>query len=143
MAGGEMRGFTLIEVLIALCVIMVFFVGISKISVLTTRSSRYSEDLTYATALGHSKLLGLKAVPISSPSMSLDWHQDPGNPLSCQNKEFYRFWLVSKVSLGKEVRMYVAWKDKEKDSVYNFGSLADLTGSQCSKIDFADVFLQE
>jgi prepilin-type N-terminal cleavage/methylation domain-containing protein len=143
MAGGEMRGFTLIEVLIALCVIMVFFVGISKISVLTTRSSRYSEDLTYATTLGHSKLLGLKAVPTSSPLMSLDWHQDPDNPLSCQNKEFYRFWLVSKVPLGKEVRMYVAWKDKEKDSVYNFGSLGDLTGSQCSKIDFTDVFLVE
>ena len=138
-----MRGFTLIEILVALCMIMVFFVGISKISVLTNRSSRYSEDLTYAAALGHAKLLGLKALPISSPSMSLDWHQDSENPLTCQNKEFYRFWLVSEVSLGKEVRMYVAWNDKAKDSVYNFGSFEDLTSSQCSKIDFADVFLQE
>jgi len=138
-----MRGFTLIEVLVALCVIMVFFVGISKITVLTTRASRYSDDLTYATALGHAKLLGLKAESASSPSMSLDWHQDPDNPLACENKDFYRFWLVSKKALGKEVRMYVAWKDSGKDVVYNFGSLTDLTNAQCAKIDFADVFLQE
>jgi len=138
-----MRGFTLIEVLVALCVIMVFFVGISKISVLATRSSRYADDLTYATAFGHSKLLSLKALPVDSPSMSLDWHQDPDNPLSCQNKEFYRFWLISKVSLGKEVRMYVAWKDNRENPARNFGSLADLQSSRCSKIDFADVFLQE
>ena len=143
MAGGEMKGFTLIEVLVTLCVIMIFFVGISRISLLSTRTSRYSEDLTYATALGHAKLLGLKALPIDSPLMSLDWHQDPDNPLTCQNREFYRFWLVNDVSLGKEVRIYVAWKDKDRGTVYNFGSLADLTGSQCSKIDFADVFLKE
>ena len=138
-----MRGFSLIEVLVTLCVIMVFFVGISKIAVLSTRSCSYSEDLTYATTLGHSKLLGLKTLKLDSLEMSLAWHQDPGNPIGWQNKEYYRVWQVREVPPGEEAKMYIAWNDSQRGTLRNFTSLEDLKSSKCPCIDFADVFLQE
>jgi Tfp pilus assembly protein PilV len=143
MAGSKMRGFALIEVLISLFIIMVFFVGISKISVISTRSCTYSENLTYASVLGHSKLLALQQLPLDSSELSSDWHQDPENPITSNNRNYYRFWMVSAVSLGKEIRMFVAWDDTQREKAFNFGSLESLQGSTCPWVDFSDVFLQE
>ena len=138
-----MRGFTLIEVLVTLCIIMIFFVGISKIAVLSTRSCRYSDDLTYAAALAHSKLLGFKVLEMDSQEMSVAWHQDPDNPIDWHNKKFYRFWQVSAVPLGKEVKMYIAWDEPHRETLREFTSLAELKDSKCPCIDFTDVFLTE
>lgn len=144
MEGDEMRGgFTLIEVLVTLCVIMVFFVGISKTASLAAKSCRYSDDLTYATMLGHSKLLSLRTVKFDSREMDLNWHQDPGNPIGWRNKKYYRFWQVRAVPLGKEVSMYVAWDDYRGGSLQNFTSVENLRSSKCPCIDFVDVFLDE
>jgi Tfp pilus assembly protein PilV len=138
-----MRGFALIEVMISLFIIMVFFVGISKISVLSTRSCAYSENLTYASVLGHSKLLALKQLPLDSSELSSNWHQDPENPIISNNKNYYRFWMVNTVSLGKEIRMFVAWDDTHREKASDFGSFEGLQSSTCPCVDFSDVFLQE
>lgn len=143
MAGNKMRGFALIEVMISLFIIMVFFVGLSKVSILSTRSGSYSENLTYASVLGHSKLMALKKLALDSAELSSNWHQDPQNPITSNNRCYYRFWMVNTVSLGKEIRMFVAWDDSQRDKAFNFASLESLQGSTCPRVNFSDVFLQE
>lgn len=135
-----MKGFSLIEVLVALVVIMVFFLGVSKTALLSTRSCTYSQDLTCASMLGHSKLLALKGLPFDSADLSPAWHQDPDNPIIRENRGFYCFWQVSDVSLGRSVELFVAWTDSQREAPVNFSSLADLQRSGCPRIDFADVF---
>jgi len=138
-----MKGFSLIEVLVALFLIMTCFAGISKIMILSARSCRYSEDLSYASAFGHSKLVFLESLQPESSDLSLDWHQDPLNPIVLQNKDFYCFWMITKVAVGKKVNLFVAWNDNIRGDVKNFGSLADLQDSKCPHIDFTDIFLKE
>jgi len=138
-----MKGFSLIEVLVALFVIMVFFAGISKLTILSVRSCRYSQDLTYASALGHSKLVALSSLQPGSSDLSLDWHQDPLNPTVLQGKHFHCFWQIEEDPLGRKVNLFVAWGDNLRDRVRNFGSLDDLKGSTCAHIDFTDIVLIE
>ncbi|MBN2299182.1 MAG: prepilin-type N-terminal cleavage/methylation domain-containing protein [Deltaproteobacteria bacterium] len=138
-----MKGFSLIEVLVALFVIMAFFAGISKITILSARSCRYSEDLSCAATLGHSKLIFLGSLQPGSSDLSLEWHQDPLNPIVMHNKDFYCFWQVTEVSVGKKVNLFVAWNDNLRGYAGNFDSLADLKGSSCPHIDFTDILLDE
>lgn len=138
-----MKGFSLIEVLVALFVIMAFFAGISKIMILSTRSCRYSEDLTCAATLGHSKLVALGSENPGSKDLSLEWHKDSLNPIIMHNKEFYCFWQVTEISVGKKVNLFVAWNDSRSGEAKNFGSMKDLLDSSCPHIDFADIVLKE
>ncbi len=138
-----MKGFSLIEVLVALFVIMVFFAGISKMMILSARSCRYSEDLSCAATLGHSKMILLGSLPHDSPELSSDWHQDPSNPVVMGNKDFYCFWQITDVPLGRKVNLFVAWNDSRSEKAENFGSPADLEDSTCPHIDFTDILLKE
>ncbi|HQG32132.1 MAG TPA: prepilin-type N-terminal cleavage/methylation domain-containing protein, partial [Deltaproteobacteria bacterium] len=141
---AEMRkGLSLIEVLVALAVTMAIFMVAMRVSILSTRTSRYSESLTYASALGHAKLMSLKSLPHDSPDLDLQWHKDPDNPILCGNVPFYRFWQVSDVPIGKEIILFVAWDDHLREKAQGFGSLASLQESGCAKISFKDVFLKE
>jgi len=138
-----MKGFSLIEVLVALFIIMVFFAGISKMMLLSARSCRYSEDLSYAATLGHSRMILLGSLPQDSPDLRIDWHQDPLNPVVIENKNFYCFWQITDVPVGRKVNLFVAWNDSRSENAENFGSLADLAASSCAHIDFTDILLKE
>lgn len=137
------KGFGLIEVLVALVVIMAIFMTAMRVSLLSTRTNRYSESVTYAAALGHTKLSSLKNLPADSSDLDLQWHMDPDNPIVCGNTPFYRFWQVKDLSVGKEITLYVAWDDYSREKARNFGSLTGLEESSCPSISYRDVFLKE
>lgn len=137
------KGFSLLEVLVALLVIMIIFLSYMKFSIVSIRSNRYSEDLTTASILAHTKLVSLKNLPAESSQMSPEWHQDPENPILQGNVSFYRYWEVSDIPLGKQVMLYVAWYDHARSKPRDFASLSDLQESKCPVVTFHDIFLKE
>ncbi len=137
------KGFSLIEVLVALAVTMAIFMVALRVSILSTHTNSHSESVTYASAMGHTKLVSLKNLSPDSPDLDLQWHKDPDNPILCGNVPFYRFWQVSDVPVGKEIVLYVAWDDNSREKSRSFDSLASLQESRCPKICFKDVLLKE
>jgi Tfp pilus assembly protein PilV len=137
------KGFTLMEVMISLCIVMICVVTLSKLMILAFRSKSYSECLTHAVVLGHSKLVSLESMPITSPDLSKSWHQDLTNPLNVDNREYYRFWIVDDAPQGKEVSIYVAWHDQEMGRAGDFGSLEDLNASRCPRIELSEFISKE
>ena len=137
------KGFTLIEVMVALVMVMVCVLAVAKLSVLAVQSKAYGEHLTRATMLGQAGILSLQALKETSPEILEGWHQDPLNPLSHDGMEFYRFWMVTQRPLGKEVTLYVAWHDRHGGRARGFGSLEGLMASPCPRIDLREFLVQE
>jgi prepilin-type N-terminal cleavage/methylation domain-containing protein len=137
------KGFTLIEVMLSLCIIMFFVLAVSRLSILAIHSKSYGENITHATVLGHIKLVSLRSLPFTCQDLRQDWHQDPLNPLVSDGMEFYRFWTVADKPQGKDVTLYVAWHGSRIGRVRNFGSLEDLRSSQCARIDIREMFMDE
>lgn len=137
------KGYSLLEVMIALLLIMIIFFAYMKISVLSIRSNRYSEDITTASVLAHTKLVSLKNLSAESAQLSPQWHQDPENPIVRENVSFYRFWEVTDIPLGKQVMLYVSWYDQTRSKPGHSGSLTDLQESRCPMVTFQDIFLAE
>lgn len=133
------KGFSLLEVMITLLVIMLIFLASARISVLNTRSSRYSEDLTHASVLGHTRLVKLKRLPLDSPDLETRWHKDDDNPLEYGQGRFYQFWQVDEAPEGRKVVLHVAWDESTRPEAKDFGSLAALEESGCPHISFHDV----
>jgi prepilin-type N-terminal cleavage/methylation domain-containing protein len=128
------RGFGLVEVMVALVVIAIFIVAVTRMYMASTRVSAYADNLTYASALGHTKLLFLKALPYDARELDAGWHRDPGNPIQEGGRTFYLFWSVLMQPKKKEITVYAAWNDRGQAD--NFGAQAELQGSGCAHVEF-------
>lgn len=137
------KGYSLIEVMVSLLILMVVFVAVSKVVVLGIRSNGYSEALTVASVLGHTKLIALNNLPSLSPNLDLKWHEDPDNPIKLDNTLYYRFWEVNENSLGKQVYLYVVWDDHRRSFPGKFNSLAEIKSSGFPVVVFSDLFPHE
>jgi hypothetical protein len=137
------RGFTLVEVMIALCLIMLCIFSVSKLSVLAFHSKSYGECLTRATVLGNAQLNLLRDQPLTSPDLKKDWHQDGANPIKSGAAEFYRFWSVEDLPQGKEVTVFVAWHDRQMGRATDFSSLEGLKASRCPRMQMAEFIRSE
>jgi prepilin-type N-terminal cleavage/methylation domain-containing protein len=137
------KGFSLIEVLVALFITMIIFMSVIKISVLSLRSNSYSESITYASILGHMKLGSLKHQSFDSAELKPQWHRDSLNPISYETKQFYRFWSVYDVSAGKKVILYTAWVDGERGINGGAVTMEDIQNGHCPNISFSDIFIKD
>lgn len=137
------NGFSLIEVLVALLIIVIMFMGIMKISILSLRANAYSEALTHASVLGHTKLVHLKGQGIECRELRPEWHQDPLNPIISNSIRFYRFWQVHEMAAGKRVEMYTAWVDPVRREQGAPVSAADMRSGNWPHIVMTDIFLRE
>jgi hypothetical protein len=132
------RGFSLIEVLIALCILMMSCIAVAGLQVTCFRAKAYGEYVTRATVLGNSRLWDLRSVPEGVPELRQGWHQDQDNPIRDSGMPLYRFWSVSDRPEGKDIAVYVAWADGTRVRARDFGSLSELRSSRCPSIDLHD-----
>jgi prepilin-type N-terminal cleavage/methylation domain-containing protein len=133
------KGFTLIEVMIAMCILMICIVAFTKMQLVCIHAKGYGERLTRATILGSAGLSSLRNGQFTMQDLKAGWHPDQNNPIKEGNVDFYRFWSVMDVAEGKDVMMYIAWGDKAK--IWNFGSLEELNSSPCPRIDLRELLL--
>jgi len=136
-------GFTLVEVMISLCLIMLCIFSVSKLSVLVFNSKSYGECLTRATVLGNTQLNHLRSQPMGSTELKKDWHQDKKNPIKSGASEFYRFWTVEDLPQGKEVTVFVAWPDRQMGGADDFSSLEALKAGKCPRIQMTEFVRNE
>ena len=71
------KGFSLIEVMIALCILMVSAMAFFRMHMVCTQARAYADCLTRATVLGSSRMLHLDSLPATAPDLTEEWHQDP------------------------------------------------------------------
>ncbi len=128
------RGFSLVEVLVALCILMASTVAIMRMHMASIRAQSYAEGLTRAAGLASAKLTDLGSLPFDSADLGQSWHQDPDNPVGDCGREFYRFWSVRDRDTGKEVVMYVAWSGKAPHGARNYASQEELQSSRCPRV---------
>ncbi|MDT8272286.1 MAG: prepilin-type N-terminal cleavage/methylation domain-containing protein [Desulfomonilia bacterium] len=131
------KGFSFIEVMVALCIIMVFSLALFQMYALCMRSSSQSESQTRAALLCNAQMLWLESLDPAHPDLAPAWHQDPGNPLKQGAGEYFRFWDVRDGEHGKEVSLYVAWTDSHRSQAGMFSSYEDLLSSGCPAVAFA------
>lgn len=135
MEGAQVRrGFSLIEVMVALCILMVTVLALFRMHLFCTRALSYTESFTRAAVLAGSSMMRLDTLPPDAPDLDGQWHQDPGNPIMDGNVLFYRFWVVHGNSGGRDASVYVAWTDRARASAAAFGSEGEIAAAACPKV---------
>lgn len=136
------RGFTIIEVMIALCMLMLCIVASLKMCVMCNQAMSYGERLTRATMMASTMLQKLRNRPYTVEDLKPGWHADQDNPHRNGSTDFCRFWAVTETASGKDVRMFVAWADKGRPAATNFSSQPELESNGCPRIDLRELILR-
>lgn len=125
------RGFSLVEVMVALCILMICAACLFRLNVVAVRARSHGEILTRATLLGAMKAEEL-ANPRAAPgAIQPGWHRDPGNPIKDGGMDFYRFWAVKEDTQGASASVYVIWSEKNRAKAADFSSLQEVEASSC------------
>ncbi len=128
------HGFTLIEVLIALVILSIAFLGLAGLMVQTTKNTSFGGLMTEAATFAQDKLEELRATSwvAITPGSDLihvvddgsggrkvevkDWSVLPKNLTS--SKDFARRWtVVSNGNLNRNITITVNWNDKTMRSI--------------------------
>ncbi|MCK9365159.1 MAG: prepilin-type N-terminal cleavage/methylation domain-containing protein [Syntrophales bacterium] len=79
--GKNVHGFTLVEVVMTIFLIVVAFMGIASITTMVINGNASSKMSTTASALASAKLEDIKSRDFSDASLAAGVHTDVGNPL--------------------------------------------------------------
>jgi len=107
------KGFTLIEVLIALVILSVAFLGLAGLMVQTTKNNSFGGRMTEAATFAQDKLEELRAVSWVTITPGSD-------KMSSNGMDFSRNWRVTPNPTNgnlKEIAVTINWKDKTSHSI--------------------------
>ncbi len=127
-ASTKSYGFTLIEVLIALVILSVAFLGLAGLMVQTTKNSSFGGRVTEAATLAQDKLEELRAASwvVITPGSDLI-SIDPNGKVNVKpwvpaknltsDKDFSRRWTVNPNGNFDTITITVNWNDKSVHSI--------------------------
>lgn len=104
------RGYTLIEILIALSILSVVLLGMSSMVFSVIRATAQSREMATATTLLQDKMEGLKNVSVSSLTSGND-------STSLGNITYLRQWAISTVGNLKTITVTVNWTSRGSHNV--------------------------
>ncbi len=108
------KGFSLIEVLIALVILAVGILAMGKLQIGSIKGNSFSQEVTQATVLAQTKLEGLRKMPFDDSNLS-DGHHDEG---ALGGSGFSRSYDVQSTSATlKALTVTVQWTDKIDHSI--------------------------
>ena len=108
---GSERGFSLVELMVAITFFGILMLGFLAIFPLGMRSVDKGEKLTVASGLAQDEIERLKVLPRTDPDLAAGTHLDAGNPLL---GVYSRSWTVTNdvPMVGmKAVNLAVAYSD--------------------------------
>lgn len=112
------RGFTIVEILVAMTILSIGLLGIVGLQLIATNSSGYSRRATEAAILAEHKLEELRTTPIDEIASGEDVVDASGMPT--EDGPFTRTWTVTWNSDLGNVSVRVAWSDSGGDHSIGF-----------------------
>ena len=108
---GE-RGFTLIEVLIALLVLMVGMAGILSLQLTSMKATSFSRHATEASSLAEDKVEELRTVPLNSVRFANGTDQVDSRGVADAEGLFTRTWTIAPGIETTIVNVSVSWTER-------------------------------
>ena len=108
---GE-RGFTLIEVLIALLILMVGMAGILSLQLTSMKATSFSRHATEASSLAEDKVEDLRTVPLSSARFADGTDKVDSRGVADAEGLFTRTWTIAPGIETTIVNVSVSWTER-------------------------------
>ena len=90
------KGYTLLEVLVALVISSIGLLGLAQLQIVATRSNSFSNHITTGITLAKDQLEVFRNLQYDHPQLVAGNHIDPGNPFTSQTGISYnRRWTVA------------------------------------------------
>lgn len=109
---ADQQGFTLIEVLIALLVLMVGMAGILSLQLTSMKATGFSRHATEASSLAEDKVEDLRTVPLNSARFTSGSDQVDARGVASQDGLFTRTWTITPRTDTTVVTVSVAWSER-------------------------------
>jgi type IV pilus assembly protein PilV len=109
------RGFTLIEILIAVAIFSIGILAVAKLQLWNVKNNTTGNITTMATMLGRAQIEELKGNDVSDSELDIGHYEDPNNPIDADGNPggiFNRSWDVSDPLGGNSTRridVIVSW----------------------------------
>ena len=121
---GEEGGFTLIEVLIALLVLLVGMAGILSLQLTSMKATSFSRHATEASSLAEDKVEDLRTVALDSVRFANGTDQVDARGVADADGPYTRSWTISPGADTTIVNVSVSWTERG-DEPYTI-SMADM-----------------
>jgi prepilin-type N-terminal cleavage/methylation domain-containing protein len=108
----DRRGFTLIEVMVAVALLVIGILGLIATATSVIQGNAISRQMTTAATLAEERMEILKRQSYTAADLTAGSHNDPGNPLS---SIYTRTWTVTDNTPAanmKTVQVTVSWTRK-------------------------------
>jgi prepilin-type N-terminal cleavage/methylation domain-containing protein len=105
------KGFTLIEILIALVILSISLLGLAGLMVKTTNNNSYGSHITEAATFAQDKMEELKATQWDYILKGAD------NIIGCTGIDYTRNWDVGTNENLKTITIKINWNDKINHSI--------------------------
>ncbi|HBB16687.1 MAG TPA: hypothetical protein DCZ97_06650 [Syntrophus sp. (in: bacteria)] len=123
----DSRGFTIVEVAVAIFMLVVAFMGVASTTVMVVNGNAISKMSTTASALASAKMEDLKSKSFTDANLAAGSHADAENPL----QGFYtRSWSVTDVmdasGMGvsyKTISLTVTWNGQNSSRSMSLSTL--------------------
>ena len=125
---SDERGFSLIEILIAITVFAIGILAVGKMQIATIKGNSFANDLTKASTLAQDRmerLIGLSYTDslLGDANTTATDHKDPNNPV---DRRYDIFWNIDPDNLidgTKTIKVIVRWTDKGAEKSCNITSV--------------------
>jgi len=108
---GE-RGFTIIEVLIALLVLMVGMAGVLSLQLTSMKATGFSRHATEASILCEDKMEDLRTIPLNSVRFVTDRDQVDARGVPDVEGLYERVWRVTPGTDNTTISVEVSWEEQ-------------------------------
>ena len=116
----EARGFSLLEVLVALVFLAFGLLALAGLHITSLRGNTFSHHLTLATYAAHDRLEFLKNLPLDSNRLLPNQYND--QPVTLSGVSFERTYNITQADNLKTIQYTVSWNDGRRDHRVTFAT---------------------